>query len=155
MIGMPNLPGVIGSIPGMSGVGGILAAVQAWLYSEIMLLVVYIIDGIISLIIYILAFIMTWLLEQLHFGIIDWLHFPVVRSFFSFCRAIGLALFIMGMFYSVLENTISYHRGNGMQNFQSVIFNTTKALFCVLTFTVIPPLFYAWSVNLTQQITGN
>jgi len=101
-----------------------------------------------------LSFIAIWLMHQLNEGAADWLDFPVIASFFEICRAIGIALFAAGLLYSVCENLMNYNSGQGLSSFRTTFLNITKAFVAVSLFTIVPPVLFRWSIELTGFVSN-
>ena len=100
-----------------------------------------------------LSFIAIWMMHQLNEGAAEWLNFPVIVNFFEICRAIGVALFVAGVMYSLAENFINYNSGQGLSAFRTTFLNIIKSFVAVSTFTIVPPLLFRWSIELTGMIT--
>jgi len=110
-------------------------------------------DGLINIIVTFLSFISIWMMHQLNEGAAEWLSFPVVVSFFEICRAIGMALFVAGVMYSVCENLINYNTGQGLSSFRTTFLNIIKAFVAVMLFTVVPPILFRWSIQLSGFVS--
>ena len=118
-----------------------------------MIIIIFILDGLVNIIVSFISFIAIWLMHQLNEGAAEWMSFPVIVQFFSMAQAIGTALFIAGVLYSVCENLLNYKSGQGMSSFQSTVMNITKAFIAVLLFTRVPPLLFRWSIELTGMLS--
>ena len=118
-----------------------------------MIIIIFILDGLVNIIVSFISFIAIWLMHQLNEGAAEWMSFPVIVQFFNMAQAIGTALFLAGVLYSVCENLLNYNQGQGISSFQSTTMNITKAFIAVLLFTRVPPLLFRWSIELTGMLS--
>jgi hypothetical protein len=133
--------------------GGILAGVLAWILSITSSLIVSIIDSILNLALSLINAGTILCIEMFNNNSIEWLTYPVIINFFGMCKSIGTALCVAGVIYSILENLMNYNKGKGLESFQSTFLSIVKAIIAVQLFTVVPPLLYKWSIELTKLLT--
>jgi len=119
-----------------------------------LIIVLFLLDGLVNIIVSFLSFLAIWIMHQINEGAAAWLSFPVVQQFFSMAQAIGTALFLAGVLYSVSENLINYNSGQGLSSFRTTVLNISKAFVAVLLFTRVPPLLFRWSIELTGMLSS-
>ena len=134
--------------------GGILAGVLTWILSITSSLIVKIVDSGLNLALSLINAGTVLCIEMFNNNSIEWLTYPVIINFFGMCKSIGTALCVAGVIYSILENLMNYNKGRGLESFQSTFLSIVKAIIAVQLFTVVPPLLYKWSIELTELLTS-
>ena len=132
----------------------ILSAIDTWITGAILTILLFVVEIIVGLLHTFFIFFTMWIFGQIVESSSGWMDMPLIQNLFGMAHSIGLALFFVGVLYTVMENLLNYNREQGMASFKSVIKSVSFGFLAVQTFHLAVPMLYQWSVSLTVAMAS-